>query len=319
MTERLVVIDGDLLAYRCSAATEKRAVLATHTETLEQCEFDTATLFKEWAGPEADNYILSPQQTAEPIAHTIRAMKGTLTKILDKTKCIKYHIVISGEDNFRKNIPLPTQYKNNRSATAKPINLAEAKEYLVKYHNAEIAVGEADEVLVAYGYQGLKDGNVIIQATIDKDANTGPSWVYNWNEMEEPELIQGFGKLELVEHPSYTDVKGKGRVFLIYQILYGDPADGYKPCELAKTRFGDKGAYKLLKDCTTDKEALQVLVNQYKKWYPKPVIYRAWDDSMHTKDWMQICQMYADCAYMPKWDGDRLVVKDILDKLKVEY
>jgi hypothetical protein len=315
MTERIVVVDGDLLAFKCAAVTEKRSVIAKHKETLDEIEFDTATMFKEWAQDTADQYELTPIRTPEPIAHTISAMKLKLNSIIEACSATSYHIVVSGYDNFRKNIPLPTQYKDSRKSTAKPVNLDEAKEYLIKHHNAEVAVGEADEVLVAYAYQGYRDKKVVIQASIDKDAVHGPGWLYNWDTMSEPELIEGFGELYVNESDT---VKGKGRMFLWYQLLFGDPVDCYKPCEIAKVKFGEKSAYKILKDCKTDKEAVLAVVNQYKKWYKEPVYYTAWDGSRHKKDWLEIMQMYADCAFMPRWEGDRLDIDKLLTKLEIE-
>lgn len=316
MTDRIVVADGDLIAFKCAAVTEKRSVIAKHKETLDELEFDTATLFKEWAQETADQYELTPIRTPEPIAHTISAMKLMIASIVEKCKADSYHIVISGEDNFRKDIPLPTRYKDSRKASSKPVNLDEAKAYLVKHHNAEIAKGEADEVLVAYAYQGYKDKKVVIQASIDKDAYHGPTWLYNWDTMDEPEWIDGLGELYI--NASDT-VKGKGRMFLWFQLAFGDPADCYKPCEIAKVKFGEKSAYKLLKDCKTDKEAVQAVVDVYKKWYPEPIYYTAWDGSRHKKDWMEIMQMYADCCFMPRWDGDRLGIKKLLDKLGIKH
>lgn len=316
MAETLVVIDGDLLAFKCAAVTEKRSVIAKHKETLDEVEFDTATKFKEWAGSDADMYDLTPVRTPEPIANTLRAVKTKLNSIIEACKADSYHIVISGDNNFRKDIPLPSQYKNTRNESGKPINLAEAKEYLVKHHNAEIAVGEADEVLVAYAYQGYKSGEKVVQASIDKDAYHGPGWLFNWDTMEAPELIEGFGELYLNESGT---VKGKGRQFLYFQMAFGDPIDAYKPCELAKVKYGEKSAYKLLKDCTNDNQAVEALVKQYRKWYPDPVTYRAWNGELYTKDWKEIWQMYADCAFMPRWENDRLDVETLLNKLKITY
>lgn len=314
--ERIAVVDGDLLAFKCAAVTEKRSVIATHKETLDKYEFYTATDFKSWASDTADQYDLEAIRTPEPIANTLRSIKTKLNSIINACKADSYHIVISGEDNFRKNIPLPSQYKNTRSDAGKPVNLAEAKEYLIKHHNAEVAVGEADEVLVAYAYQGWKDKEVVIQCSIDKDAYHGPGWLFNWDSMAEPELIEGFGSLYINEAGT---IKGQGRVFLYFQMAFGDPIDAYKPCELAKVKYGEKSAYKLLKDCNSDKQALEALVQQYKKWYPAPLTYRAWDDELHTKNWLEIWQMYADCSFMPRWDGDRFDVKKLLIKLKIEH
>lgn len=316
MSEALVVIDGDLVAFRCAAATEKRSVIATNKETLDELEFDTVTKFKEWAGADFDDYELKPVRTPEPIAHTIKGMKMMVDKIISACGTNKYHIVISGEDNFRKEIPLPTQYKDSRKSAGKPVNLALAKAYLVERMNAEVAKGEADEALVAYAYQGYRNKQKVIQATIDKDGYHGPTWLYDWDNMDVPQLIEGLGKLYV--NTSDT-VKGRGRLFLYYQMLFGDPADCYKPCEIAKVKFGEKSAYKLLKDCTTDKEAVEAIVKQYKKWYPEPVWYEAWDGKKHQKSWLEIWQMYADCAFMPRWDGDRLGVKKLCEKLGVNY
>lgn len=317
MTERLTVIDGDLLAYRCAAATEKRSVIATHKENLTELEFDTVTLFKEWAGDEANQYDLKPVQTPEPIANTIYAMKQMLDMLLRKTKCDTYHIVVSGpsNSNFRKHLPLPTQYKNNRVDVSKPINLEEAKQYLVEKHNAEVAVGEADDLIAAYKYQGYKAKQYVVSSTIDKDDNGTPGWQFNWLHMEEPEFVDGLGKLYITEK---DDVKGYGRLFVYFQMLFGDPADCYKPSEIAKKKFGEKGAYKLLSKCETDKQAVQAVVDQYRKWYPEPVYYTAWDGSRHKKDWMEIWQMYADCVHMRRWDGDRLDVKKLCERLEIE-
>lgn len=310
----LAVIDGDILAFQCAAATEKRSVIAKHNETLDTFEFDTATLFKEWAGEEADMYALEAVRTPQPFENTITAMKTMLESILQKCKATSYHIVLSGNDNFRKAIALPTQYKSTRSDAGKPVNLALAKEYLIKHHRAEVAVGEADEVLVAYAYDGYRSKRKVVQCSIDKDARHGPGWLYNWDTMSEPELIEGFGSLYLNDKGS---VKGEGRMFLYYQMLFGDPVDCYKPCEIAAKRFGEKSAFKVLKDCTDDKSAVQALVDTYKTWYPDKIWYTAWDGKKHEKSWVEIWQMYADCAFMPRWDGDRLDVVKLLEKLGI--
>jgi hypothetical protein len=114
-------------------------------------------------------------------------------------------------------------------------------------------------------------------------------------------------------------IKGKGRAFLYYQIVFGDPVDAYKPCELAKAKFGEIGAYELLKGATNDKEALEAIVRQYKVWYPEPVTYRCWKGELHTKNWLEIMQMYADCAFMRRYEGDRLDMGKLLTKLGVEH
>lgn len=322
----LVVIDGDILSYRAAAANEKRFVEAVHNETAESYEFDTATKFKEWAGDTKDDYTLTPGQKAGKLPNAFHILNQMIQNITAACKATSYHIVVSGEDNFRLMLPLPTRYKDSRKDSMRPLQLKDCKNYLINMHNAEVSVGvEADDVLVAYMVAGHT------QASIDKDANHGPGCLFNWDNMTEPEYIKGFGALELIEKETARKtatgkpiiektIKGKGRVWLYYQMIFGDPVDAYKPCELAKVKFGEIGAYDLLKNCKTDKEALEALMRQYKQWYPNPVTYRAWDNSLQeNKTWLDIWQLYADCAFMRRWEGDRFDVREVLKKMGIEH
>lgn len=331
---KLVVIDGDIISYRCAAANEKRTVLATHNETLEQSSHKTMTDFKAWLsseGGEVGDYTIVPVQTAGPIKNALHSLKQSILSIAEKAKCDSYHIVVSGEDNFRLDLPLPTRYKSNRENSTRPLQLKECTNYLIEQHEAEVSEGqEADDVLVGYAYQGYKNGEYVVQASLDKDAKHGPGWLFDWTTMDEPELITGYGELTCIlkdsgklsakgEPVMTKTIKGKGRAFLWYQLVYGDVVDGYKPCELAKAKFGEVGAYELLKDATTDTEALTAIVRQYKKWYPSPVTYYDWNRQKHTKDWLQIMQLYADCCFMKRWESDRLDIPKLLTKLGVDY
>lgn len=325
-------IDGDIISYRAAAANEKRTVVAMHNETAESHTFDTATKFKEWCvGTESDpsEFSLTPAQEAGEKAFALGTIKKMIADITRDAKCDNYHIVLSGKGNFRLDLPLPTRYKDSRKDNVKPLLLQDCRDYLIEHHNAEVSEGcEADDLLVGYAYQGHKDGDYVVQCSLDKDAKHGPGWLYDWTLMSEPELIEGYGELTLTLKETARKtatgkpvvdkvIKGKGRAFLWYQIIYGDPVDAYKPCEIAKTKFGEVGAYELLKDAKNDKEALEAVVRQYKVWYPEPVTYRDWNNDKQTKSWIEIMQMYADCAFMRRWEGDRLDVAKLLTKLGV--
>jgi hypothetical protein len=317
---KLVCIDGDILAYRASAANEKRFVKCVHKETADEVEFDTLTKFREWAGDTKDDYEVTPGQKSGPLQNAFHILNHMIDNIVKACKAESYHIVVSGDNNFRLDLPLPTRYKDARKETTKPLQLHDCKNYLINSHSAEISDGvEADDVLVAYMTAGHT------QASIDKDANHGPGHLYNWDNMTEPEFISGLGELTMIvkESPNGTKtktVKGKGRVWLYYQMVFGDAVDCYKPCELAKVKFGEVGAYELLHRCKTDKEALEAVAKQYQIWYPSRVTYRAWDGSLQEdKSWLDIWQLYADCAFMKRWEGDRFDVRKVLTKLGIEY
>lgn len=318
-----VVIDGDLIAFKASAVNTKRYVECTHKETAEMVEFDTLTKFREWAGDTKDDYEVVPKQKAGPLQNAFHIVNHMIDNIVKACGAESYHVVISGDENFRDDLPLPSKYKGSREGNSRPPQLKDCKTYLINSHSAEVSDGvEADDVLVAYMTAGS------IQASTDKDAMHGPGWVYNWDTMTEPEYITGFGALKLIEKETARktakgtpviekSVKGQGRMWLYYQMVFGDAVDCYKPCELAKVKFGEIGAYELLKGCKTDKEALEAVARQYQVWYPEPVTYRDWNEGLHTKDWIEIWQMYADCAFMRRWDGDRFDVKKVLTKMGV--
>lgn len=311
---KLVCIDGDLISFKASAVNTERYVECTHKETAELLEFKTLTKFREWAGDTKDEYEVVAKQKAGPLRNAFHVVNHMINNIVEACGAESYHIVISGDDNFRDDLPLPSKYKGSREGGMRPPQLKDCKEYLIQNHNAEVSDGvEADDVLVAYMVAGS------IQASTDKDALHGPGWLYNWDTMEAPEYITGYGELKLIEKVKADNkveksIKGRGRAWLYFQMVFGDAVDCYKPCELAKVKFGEIGAYNLLKGCKTDKEALQAVAKQYQSWYPESITYRDWNGVLHTKDWLEIWQMYADAAFMRRWDGDRFDVKKVLTK-----
>lgn len=318
MQTDLVVIDGDLVAYRAAAANEKRSIIATHKPTGRKKKFDNRTELKEYISDknfEMLDFEIEDVQEAEDIRFALHSIKTTIKGLCDSCGGNNYIVVVSGEDNFRKSIPLPTQYKSNRKDMTHPLQLKEVKEYILKHHPSEVAIGEADDVLSAYAYKGWKEKKKIVQCSIDKDALSNVGWLYDWTKMSEPIFINGLGEL----HEEGKKIKGTGRKWFYFQTIVGDPIDGYKPSELCGIKFGDRSAYKLLNDLQTDKECWQAIVDIYKSWYPSPVTYTAWDSVEYTKDWCEIMQMYVDCAHMTRFSGDRVVVKEVIDKLGVTY
>jgi hypothetical protein len=313
----LAVIDGDIIAYRCAAASEQRTIQAMHKVTGEVRDAKTRTEFKlSLKDPnEFFEWDIIDVQTPEPVEycfHSINSMIKTITEACDTNQ---NKLVLGGKTNFRLDIPLPTQYKANRVETLRPKLLLTAREYIKHKLKAEVSEGiEADDVLSIYAYEGFKTGKKIVQCSLDKDSMQCEGWVYNWNTMQSPFLVKGFGKLS---YDKKEGCKGYGRIWLLAQSLMGDAADGYKPVELANKKFGDVGCYKVLGECKNDKEAVLAVYNQYKEWYPESVTYKAWNGKEYTKDAVDIWEMYFDCARMlRKREGDIVHVQDILNKMK---
>lgn len=322
MEADLCVIDGDVLAFRASAANEKRSVVATHIKSGKEKTFNNRTELKDFVIQKCGkynplDYLVQDVQTPTSVAFVNHSMKMTIKSICEACGTDNYHIVVGGDRNFRDDLELPTKYKSNRDGTLRPLLLRDAKDYLIGKCGAEVAEGvESDDVLTYYQWEGYKQKKKVILCTNDKDARSHPGYLYNWTE-EDAKIVKVGGLGYLYEHK--TDIKGYGRMFAYLQMLIGDATDGYKPTDLCGERFGSKTAFKLLNGLKTDKECWNVLVEQYKMWYPEDVTYVAWNGNTCTKSWLEIFQMYVDCVHMQRWKGDRLVVSSVLDKMGIEY
>ena len=75
------------------------------------------------------------------------------------------------------------------------------------------------------------------------------------------------------------------------------------------------GAYKLLKDCKTHKEAFQVMKDTYIKMYPEPKVVIGWRGEPIMIDWRYVFNEVFDLVRMHRFDNDFVVGTDVLDNL----
>ena len=76
-----------------------------------------------------------------------------------------------------------------------------------------------------------------------------------------------------------------------------------------------KSAYKALKDCTDDKEALQAIADSYQLLYPETKMFKGWRGNEFEIDWRYVFNENWDMARMLRWDGDFIVGTDVLERL----
>lgn len=320
MTKRIAIIDGDLIAYRAAAANETRSVRVTHKVTGQVTEHAHRTGFKEHIKGifEADEFLIEDVQTPEDIKFALNGAKSSIKSLCDACEADEYEVYLSGKTNFRDALPLPTKYKSSREGGIRPMQLKECREYLVKHHEAFHAEGcEADDKLAQRCYEGLRSGDITIACTIDGDQNGVAGWMYNWNKMSAPKLVSGLGSIELIK--DNKDFDGYGRKFFFAQWVLGDATDCFKPCEIAKKKFGVVAMYNLLKDCNTDRECVEAVYKQYKTWYPGVVEYTCWEGKQHTTDAIGLMDLYAACAHMVRFPGDRIDTRKLLTKLEIPF
>lgn len=322
MSKRTVIaaIDGDEIAYQIAAACEERTIKATNTLNKESSSFKHRTELKKFLhGLEVpdNHYEVEDVQVADDLVNACHSVKVVIENIKVACKADELEVYLSGKDNFRDSIPLPTKYKSNRADSLKPLLLSEVRAYIVKKYGARVVDGEeVDDVVCHRMWDGYKSKQKIIGCTRDKDALSNSGWLYNRDKMTEPEFIDGLGELYI---DGKNKVRGKGRKWGYVQWIIGDTTDCYNPSEIAKVKYGEKSAYKLLEPLTTDKECIQAVYDLYKTWYPSEVRYTDWQGNEVVTDAKGVMQMYLDCYRMRRWVGDEVKVTDILTKLEINY
>ena len=150
------------------------------------------------------------------------AIDALIENIKFKTGCDEVELWLSGGNNFRYDV-LPT-YKSNRASYEKPLAYGELWEYLITKYSAKVTDGfEADDVVVYLKKTHPED---YLLCAIDKDVlkqTVGAHYNY--------------GTDEIVETSKEEAVR-----FFFFQVLKGDPVDGYKGCP----SIGDKRANVIL-------------------------------------------------------------------------
>lgn len=225
-----MLIDGDWLLYLCCNAVEY------NWQDHEDYEVDSSPPFE--------------------FVQTVAENKIDEWKFRLQTK-VPPILCFSGADNFRKGIAKSKTYKGNRSSE-KPFHYYNLKAYLeVSYSCEEHPRLEADDLMAI-----LQTDDTII-VTVDKDLRQVNGWHYSpegWNFGE-------FGPLYVTDDNSYIQlsenkkkITGTGYKFYWSQVITGDTIDNI-PGLPGK---GPSFAYQLLKDCDSEEECYNNVLDAYK-------------------------------------------------------
>lgn len=214
-------------------------------------------------------------------------------------------------------------YKGQREDMLRPLLLDEMKDYVLANHNItlveDIEADDAVSMATVAGYLKWKDtqsdDDKVVAIAVDKDAKQTEGWHFDPTKDSEPRLIKGFGSLFLNKK---GEVDGRGRMWLYYQMCAGDSSDNYKANCHSKVKYASKGAYDDLADAKNDKEAFTAMVGVFKKLYPEKKKVTTFRGEIEI-DWLYVMQEMADMAMMLRKPGDRMIVKDVLTKLGIEY
>ena len=323
--------DLDCVKYAAASAGEKRSVCVTHKTTGRTLVVPTRT---EWYGhwktktggqlaeinktrdsPFAwDEFEYEDIQEPEPIEnilHTSKLMveKGVVASTADG---VEYYLGVG--DSFRVELSTLLKYKGQRLNMLRPVLLDEVTDYLSKKFKAQmISDYEVDDQVVMNSYRNK--GHFVIG--IDKDFLGSGSAFFNLNTPEKGiQKTNCFGSLH-IDSKGY--VKGIGRMFKLFQVCSSDTSDNYAANCVSDLKWGDKSAYKALKDCRDDKELFQASVDIFKKLYSEPKVVTGWRGNEIDINWLYVMQECFHMAHMHRWPSDFVEVKGVLTKLEVNY
>lgn len=306
-----LLTDADLIAYRCSSAAEKRSIKVKHKKSGDTKEFSTRTEFKKFLKDKnleynPDKFEIEDIQTPGEISIMYNVIDKIMSNLQELTFADVTEVYLGEGRNFRHELDLPSPYKDNRVGNIKPLYLKQARQYLRDKYKAKDCIGEeADDVLTYRAYHWKSKGYSSIIATLDKDAmQSSGCYILDWTKDNwELEEITEVGHL----YKDKTKVKGSGLKFLAVQVLSGDDSDTYWGHELLPPKtYGPNKALKVFENCNTSKDVLEALIAEFKRLYPSPVTYTAWNGKTITKDYLELLQMYWKCACMKRTEDDDL-------------
>jgi hypothetical protein len=337
-----VLFDYDPILYAAGSVGETRTVKIVHRQSGDEYEFDNRTVF--WGHWKAkaggwladynkgadsprlpEEFDVTDVQTPEPIENCLHTVKRMIEATCETIGTKSYYGYSGKGKTFREDISTILKYKGNRDNSLRPFHLDNLKEYLTKHHNCEIITRiEADDACTIDSYNGWhawkksrSDKDKLVLAFQDKDYYGIAGHIFNTNTQEPICSYDGFGWLGLNDK---GDVKGRGRLWLLHQVMSSDDADNYAANSACDMRWGEKSSFKLLKDCTTDKEAFEAVVAGYKKLYPAKKKIVGWRGDEIEIDWLYVLQENFNLAKMLRSAEEQPTdIKEVLDKLGIAY
>lgn len=323
-----ICLDADAILYRAAAGAEIKEIICKHASGKEFM-FKTRTEFYGHYKKKAGGWLSKNSQykleefeiedivTPKPLEVMQKSLDAIIKEITERYDTKLVYGYVGGEGNFRKNIATLQEYKGNRNDLVKPFHFQSAKSYIISEYNCKVIDGiEADDAVAMDAYDAHKNKQSLICAAIDKDFNSCVGTWYNFVNRTELIVPPAYGALRLNDK---DEPKGYGRVWLYYQILHGDTSDNYSPSVFSDKTSGQMECYNALKDCSDDREAWKAIVDFYKELYPEPKEVTNWKGDTFVIDWLYVLQEITDLAHMMRWDGDRIIVKDVLDRMGITY
>ena len=264
----MVLIDGDILHYKCASVGEKvsynlvdkEGTVIDNFDSAQSCKTALEILFAEVPDEDKPHRVKVIEDRG--LEHCQKAFKNMIRTILKATGAKDFKLYLGHEDssqNFRHNISTIQKYKGKRTGD-KPKYFQQMRDWIVSEYRPVISKKiESDDRLCIDSRKDFENSAKhrnkmkckVVVATIDKDARTVAGWLYNWDQMLEPEFIT---------------VKA-ARKWFYEMCLIGDTVDAIQGCP----NMGPKKVEGLFDECKTDADFWKIVLEKYEEAYAKKV------------------------------------------------
>lgn len=215
----IVLIDGDLLVYRCGFAAERTEYAVDYVDPV----YDEAGRIwaenkkgavKVAASLEEKGITseITPHVNLEPVGNALYNVKSMIAKMLESLQAEAEDVIIclSGPTNYRTEVATYKVYKGNRDPDHKPTHAQAIKDYMRKNWNTIYSENEeADDMLGYMQYHAWReDPYATVIVSIDKDLDMIPGLHYNF-----------------VNDESYHVDEEQAMRYFWYQMVTGDSTD----------------------------------------------------------------------------------------------
>ena len=355
----VAIIDADYCSFSCASVGDEDYIEVTHKETGKSVEFKNVTEFYGrskktlggWLGKintkresqnkppysvedftiekkkrrkqeyristdEEGNEVETPIDMEQAKANIFHSAKTVILNDLKNLGTDNYEAYLGKGGRMREDISTLLKYKGNRDDILKPLLFNEVAEYIGQAFDAqEVNHIETDDQVVIRAYG---DPNAVVMG-VDKDFYGQPVKFFNVNHPEDGIInCDCFGELKEYDSKKSKAI-GYGRIFLYWQILAGDSSDNYKANCFSDVKYAGGSAYKDLKDCKDDKEALEKIIEVFKSLYPEPKVVTGWRGNEFLIDWLYVLREQFKMAAMLRFVGDSRTIDTEFQKYGVEY
>ena len=323
--KRVLILDGDSIAYRCALAQEQRSIFVK-TPKGKELSFKTRTELKDHLltiGCPRDRLkevvekcVIEDIKENLPLDYALYAIKRHIETLQEKSKADEVKVYTVDYHNFRKELPLPRPYKGGRSLD-KPKHLKHCQDYLrVKYSSMPAYGYEVDDLACIVAYEELEKGNTPVMPLYDKDQRSFENVLLMGHKAPYDVFrVQELGNL----YKDKSSYKGEGLKWLAHQWIIGDGADNYFGTLLSKKTYGPAKSLKDLSKLDTPQEVLSYVQETFKTLYPTPFVYKDFRGEEVQGDWRQQMDLYYKCARMMRSREDKLDYRELFEKYGVKY